>query len=41
MHGVKKSDPGDVSKEKAAEGNYDELCALNLAEFFKVKGEEP
>lgn len=36
----RESDPGDVSKDEVVEGNYDELCALNLAVDFKVKAGE-
>jgi hypothetical protein len=38
IQGMREPGPGAVSKDKAVQGNSDELCALNLPESFKVKG---
>lgn len=35
---MRKPAPGAVSKDKAVQGNFDELRALNLPESFKVNG---
>lgn len=37
---MREPDPGAVSKDKAVQGNSDELCALNSLENFKVKGDK-